>query len=174
MSDGGREKVSSSSEASSGEKRWLVVMSDGASSGNPGPAGIGGLALDEEGNVLAEVSRYLGRATNNVAEYHALIAILEQARELGFENLKILTDSELLTKQVIGGFKVKSKSLRPLVAKIKSLIEGYSEVLVQHVPRESNVACDRLARAAIRDGLAGKIKPVLDDEEETLFQEVVE
>jgi ribonuclease HI len=140
---------------------WISVYSDGAARGNPGPAGIGGIARDERGAVVSEVSEYLGETTNNVAEYHALIRILEECVGCGYESVKVYTDSELVANQVAGGFKVKSKDLKPLNARVKALLEGFRQVQVEHIPREKNIECDRLANLAIDDGLAGKRRPVL-------------
>jgi ribonuclease HI len=139
----------------------ISVYSDGAARGNPGPAGIGGIARDDRGTIIVEVIEYLGEATNNVAEYHALIRILEECAGRGYERIRVYTDSELVANQVAGGFKVKSKDLRPLNARVKALLEGYRQVQVEHIPREKNIECDRLANVAIDEGLAGIRKPVL-------------
>jgi ribonuclease HI len=149
----------------------LYVYSDGAARGNPGPAGIGGIARDEEGTVMLEVSEYLGNATNNVAEYYALIRILEECAGSGNECITVCTDSELMANQVTGGFKVKSKALRPLHARVKALLEGYRVVQVEHIPREKNIECDRLANRAIDEGLAGLRRPILKSGgEDQLFE----
>ena len=148
---------------------WLHICSDGAARGNPGPAGIGGQARDRRGDILVEVREYLGETTNNVAEYHALIRVLEECAGLGYQRLKVHTDSELMANQVTGVFKVKSQSLRPLVARVKALLEGYRVVQVEHIPREKNIACDRLANIAIDEGLAGTRAPILDEDEGALF-----
>jgi ribonuclease HI len=151
------------------EDDWLKVSSDGASRNNPGPAGAGGQALDPEGNVILEVSEFLGRATNNVAEYHALIMVLEASRDLGYTRIKVFTDSQLVANQVTGGFKVKHPGLRPLVARARALLDEYREVEVQYVPREKNIECDALANKAIDEGLLGLKEPVLKPEEDSLF-----
>jgi ribonuclease HI len=148
---------------------WLEVRSDGASRGNPGPAGAGGLARDPRGRVLAKVSDYLGVTTSNVAEYHALIRILEESGALGFENVRISLDSKLVVNQVRGGFKVKSEALVPLFARVKTLLSSYRGVEVVHVPREKNTECDALANRAIDDGLAGRKQPIIEVEKESLF-----
>ena len=148
---------------------WLYIYSDGAARGNPGPAGVGGQVKDGSGRVLLEVSEYLGEATNNVAEYHALIRILEKAGGLGYERVRIRTDSELLANQVTGGFKVKSSSLKPLLARIKALLAGFRHVEVEYIPREKNFACDALANRAIDEGLSGLKEPILEPGEGALF-----
>jgi ribonuclease HI len=147
----------------------IVVYSDGAARGNPGPAGIGGQAFGASGELLAEISEYLGETTNNVAEYWGLIRILEEVRAFENATLRIRTDSELVANQITGGFKVKSRSLRPLVDRVKQLLAGYGDVEVEHVPREKNTACDNLANRAVDEGLAGEKKPLLGSVDDTLF-----
>jgi ribonuclease HI len=152
-----------------GAAGWLHLYSDGAARGNPGHAGLGGQARDSSGNVLVEVREYLGETTNNVAEYHALIRVLEASEGLGYERLKVHTDSELLANQATGAFKVKSQALRPLVARVRGLLEMYRTVQVEHISREKNTECDRLANLAIDEGLAGLRSPILDGGEQALF-----
>ena len=159
-------------EAEHGHKAegdWLHVYSDGAARGNPGPAGVGGQVTDERGRVLLEVSEYLGEATNNVAEYQALIRALEKAAGLGYERVSIHTDSDLLANQVTGGFRVKSKALKPMLGRIKVLLAGFRQVEVEYIPREKNIACDALANRAIDEGLSGQKKPIMEPGEGTLF-----
>lgn len=147
----------------------LHLYSDGAARGNPGPAGAGGQARDQGGKVLLEVREYLGVTTNNVAEYYALIKVLEASADLGYDCLKVHTDSELLVNQVNGGFKVKSSALKPLVARVKGLLEPYREVQVEHIPRAKNTECDRLANRAVDEGLAGLRDAVLTVRDDALF-----
>lgn len=146
-----------------GKDDWLTIYSDGGSRGNPGPAGIGGQALGESGTVLLEVCEFLGVATNNVAEYQALIRILEESSKLGFLKVRIRTDSELVAYQVTGVYKIKSKKIAPLVERVKALLEPYEEVEVLAVPREENTESDRLANKAIDMGLAGETEPLLNE-----------
>lgn len=148
---------------------WLQVCSDGAARGNPGPAGAGGRARDSSGTVLLEVCEYLGEATNNVAEYRALILVLERSAGLGFRRIRVRTDSELVANQVTGGFKVKSPGLKPLVARVRALLDSYAQVEVEAIPREKNTECDRLANRAIDEGLAGARKPIPVEAEDSLF-----
>lgn len=152
-----------------GKAGWLYVYSDGASRGNPGPAGAGGLAKDARGRVLARVSDFLDVRTNNVAEYLALIRILEQSAGLGYRKVRIRLDSELVVNQLAGGFRVKSGNLKPLVARARTLLAAYDEVEVGHVPREKNYECDALANRAIDEWPAGNAEPVPDDETGSLF-----
>ena len=159
----------SSAPGPGGSGGWLYIYSDGASRGNPGPAGAGGQVIDENGGLLLEVCRFLGETTSNVAEYHALIFTLEAAGGLGYQRVRIRTDSQLLANQVTGGFRVKSKALKPLHQRVTALLKGFRAVEVEHIPREKNTACDALANRAIDEGLAGVQQPVLGPGDETLF-----
>lgn len=148
---------------------WLYVYSDGGARGNPGPSGAGGRALDERGEVLAETSVFLGRATNNVAEYWALILILEASRKLRYRRLKVRVDSTLVANQVIGAWRIKNQGLKPLAGKVRGLLGEYDEVEVKSIPREKNSACDALANKAIDEGLLGLQEPMLGAGDDTLF-----
>jgi ribonuclease HI len=130
-----------------------VLYADGAARGNPGPAGAGAVLLDERGTVVFELRRALGRATNNVAEYEALVMGLEEARRRGIDDLVVRVDSELVARQLRGTYRVKSVGLAPLAQRALRLLSEFGSVLIQHVPREQNVAADRLANQAI-DGIA--------------------
>ncbi|MHB8896366.1 MAG: ribonuclease HI family protein [Candidatus Geothermincolia bacterium] len=148
---------------------WLRVCTDGAARGNPGPAGAGAQALDPSGEVVVEISEFLGHATNNVAEYYALIMILEASRHLGYSRLKVFTDSQLMANQITGGYRVKNHGLKPLAARVKALLDEYREVEVQYIPRAKNTACDALANKAVDEGLQGLKEPLLTTEDERLF-----
>ena len=156
-------------ESPAGAGCFLSVFSDGASRGNPGPAGIGGLARNAAGEIVLEVWEYLGETTNNVAEYYALIRILEESAKLGCDSVKVHTDSQLVANQVVGSFKVKSQALRPLVARVRALLDDYRTVQVDYIPREKNIECDRLANRGINEGLAGLREPILEKGERSLF-----
>jgi ribonuclease HI len=127
----------------------LIVFSDGAARGNPGPAGAGGQIKDASGAVLAEVSEYLGETTNNVAEYKALILAVEKALHYNPEELEIRADSELMVKQLNGEYKVKNEGLKPLYDRVKQLLPGLRKVEIRHVYRSENSAADELANKAI-------------------------
>lgn len=123
---------------------WKAYV-DGAARGNPGPAGIGILIEDGEGNVVKEVGEPLGRTTNNVAEYTAMIRALEEARGLGCDNLAVFTDSELMAHQINGKYAVKALHLKPLYQRARLLISQFASVTVTHVRREYNKRADALS-----------------------------
>ena len=123
---------------------WKAYV-DGAARGNPGPAGIGILIEDSEGNVVKEVGEPLGRTTNNVAEYTAMIRALEEARGLGCDNLAVFTDSELMAHQINGKYAVKALHLKPLYQRARLLISQFASVTVTHVRREYNKRADALS-----------------------------
>jgi len=130
----------------------IVIYSDGGSRGNPGPSAIGAVVLDpstDPPRVLAEVSECIGITTNNVAEYRALIAGLEAAARFGARCVRVRADSKLVIEQVKGGWKVKQPHLRPLLDEARALLAGYSEIDLQHVPRDKNTAADALVNAAL-------------------------
>lgn len=126
-----------------------VLHADGAARGNPGPAGAGAVLFDERGSVVAELRRHLGRATNNRAEYEALLLGLEEAKRRGARDLLVRLDSELLVRQLRGEYRVKSPSLRPLAQRAVRLLSEFASARVEHVQRERNAHADRLANEAI-------------------------
>jgi ribonuclease HI len=121
---------------------------DGASRGNPGEAGIGVVLCNEVGEPVKEISESVGVATNNVAEYRALIRGLEEARALGADTVQVYTDSELLAKQLNGHYGVHSPHLQPLYCRVRSLLRLFKNVTIQHIPRAQNQRADALAKAA--------------------------
>jgi len=132
--------------------RELVIHVDGASRGNPGQAGCGIFIQDKDGRVVKRVRKKLGLATNNVAEYTALVTALEQAALLGASSVTIFADSELMVKQIKGQYKVKNEGLRPLYSKAISLIDEFEKFRITHILRARNKDADRLANEAI-DGV---------------------
>ena len=127
----------------------VIIHADGASRGNPGPAAIGATIRDEEGQLLAAISQGIGWATNNQAEYRALIAALRKAVKLGATEAKVYLDSELIVKQINGRYRVRNRALKPLyqgVRKLQGLLRGS---VVTHIPRQQNVEADSLANAAL-------------------------
>jgi ribonuclease HI len=131
------------------EARALRIFTDGASRGNPGEAGIGVLIEDASGNRLKEIRRYLGKATNNQAEYTALLIGLKACREMGAEDVSVFADSELLVKQMKGEYKVKHPLLLPLYTEAKTLTSGLKKFRITHIPRAKNAHADALANEAI-------------------------
>lgn len=133
-------------------REWLLMV-DGAARGNPGEAGCGAVIYDETGDVREEICRYLGHATNNVAEYEALLLGLEGILRLGGKRLTVQSDSELLVRQVTGLYRVKNDKLKPLYEKALSLLRRLEAYRIIHVPREQNRLADRLANRAIDEAL---------------------
>ncbi len=127
----------------------LVVHVDGGARGNPGPAAIGVVVSDAEGRLLEEVAETIGEATNNVAEYRALLRGLERARALGADEVEVVGDSELVAKQVTGQYKVKHVGLRPLYAEARQALAGFDRWSVRTVPRAQNATADALVNAAL-------------------------
>ena len=130
----------------------IIIHSDGGARGNPGPAGIGAVLNSEAGLVLAELSKYLGETTNNQAEYQALIAGLEKAKELKAEELDCYLDSELVVKQLNREYKVKNAELAPLFLKVYNLSLSFKKIKFIHVRREFNKEADKLANEAMDRG----------------------
>jgi ribonuclease HI len=126
-----------------------ILWTDGAARGNPGPAGIGALLKTPGGEVLSADSAYLGKATNNVAEYKALLLGLERALALGVRRIEVRADSELLVKQIKGEYQVRSPGLRPLYQSALKLLARFESSRLVHVRREHNSEADRLANAGI-------------------------
>src|SRR5579862_3241716 len=130
----------------------LVAHSDGGARGNPGPAGYGVIIKDETGRTVASLSEYLGHQTNNFAEYQGLIAALEYAIQNGPKALKLISDSELLVRQIKGIYKVKNPTLQDLHARAKDLIAKLEWFSIGHALREHNRDADRLANEAMDKG----------------------
>jgi probable phosphoglycerate mutase len=128
----------------------LLIHTDGAARGNPGPAGAGAILRDAAtGEVLSEVAQGLGRATNNVAEWTAVRLALEEARRLGASRVDLRMDSELVARQITGIYRVKHPDLKPIHAAVMGLLRGFDGYTIGHVPRELNRDADRLSNVAI-------------------------
>ena len=127
----------------------LVIYTDGASRGNPGRAAIGAILKDEKGALVATISRGIGKATNNQAEYQAVIAALEKAISMGADSVELNSDSELIVKQIKGQYRVKKESLRPLYENVMQLKSRLDNFRIRHVQRERNWEADKLANAAL-------------------------
>ncbi len=128
-----------------------MLYADGAARGNPGPAGAGAALVDEAGQVVAELTRYLGRATNNVAEYSALILGLEEALRRGPDALEVRMDSTLVVQQMRGLWKIKHPGLKPLALRAGELLARFPVREIRYVPRAENQVADALANRAIDD-----------------------
>ena len=126
-----------------------LLHADGAARGNPGPAGAGAVLFDGDGRVLAELTRSLGHATNNVAEYSALILGLEEALRRGIDEVDVRMDSLLVVRQMQGLWKIKHPGLRPLALKAGALLARFRSRTIEHVPREQNAHADLLSNRAI-------------------------
>jgi len=132
----------------------LIIFTDGAALGNPGPMGIG-IVIYRGGKKAGEMSEYLGEGTNNVAEYTAVIRALEYAKAGGDKEVHVKSDSQLIVRQLNGEYKVKDAKLKPLKRKIESLREGMS-VRFEHIPREQNGEADALSKEAAEAGKKAK------------------
>lgn len=130
---------------------------DGGSRGNPGPASYGVVVRNQRGEIVAKLKKYIGRMTNNVAEYYGLIAALDYAQSNGVRALRIESDSELLVQQMRGHYKVKSPDLRPLFERAKKMSQTFESFRIDHVYREQNTEADALANEAL-DETSGKPK----------------
>lgn len=137
------------SEANS---EWLLMV-DGAARGNPGTAGCGAAIYDETGAVVKKLSRYLGQATNNVAEYEGLLMGLEALIQLGRKKIVVQSDSQLLVRQLNGQYRVKDEKLKRLFERAVTLLRQFDSFQILHVPRELNKLADRLANQGIDDAL---------------------
>src|ERR1700684_3397275 len=140
-------------------EHYLIAHSDGGARGNPGPAGYGVVIQDEAGRKVAALSEYLGHQTNNFAEYQGLIAALEYAVQHGPKALKVISDSELLVRQIKGIYKVKNATLQELHGRAKELIAQLDWFSIGHALREHNQEADRLANEAMDKGAGRSVMP---------------
>ena len=137
-------------------EKLAIVFADGGSRGNPGPSGAGALVKEKNGSAeektVGEVQKFLGINTNNYAEYTSLIIGLEKALELGFTNVEVRMDSELIVKQMLGQYRVKNKNLKPLYETAKGLAERFHQFKILHIERALNKEADKLANLAMDSG----------------------
>lgn len=126
----------------------LTIFTDGGARGNPGPAGIG-IVIKSNGKTVKEYGSYIGVATNNQAEYKALISALETTKNLGATEVEVFMDSELIVKQIKGEYKVKHPELAPLFLKLHNLRVGFKKFSITHIPREKNKEADLQVNKAI-------------------------
>jgi ribonuclease HI len=132
---------------------WINAHCDGGARGNPGPAGYGALIQDDEGMVVAELSEFLGLRTNNYAEYSGLLGCLQYALDHGHPRLRVVSDSELMVKQIQGKYQVKSPDLKPLYEEAKRRIARLEKFEISHALRHKNKDADRLANEAMDRGM---------------------
>lgn len=135
-------------------KKVLIINTDGGSRSNPGPAGIGLVIKNEAGELIYEHGSYIGIATNNVAEYSALVKALEEAKNLGGTDVKIQMDSELIVKQMLGVYKIKEPTLQTLATKVLSLLKHFNSYSFVHVRREFNKEADAMVNKALDEATA--------------------
>jgi ribonuclease HI len=133
----------------------VVVNVDGGARGNPGPAAVAAVATTADGDVLAERNAFIGEATNNVAEYRALLLGLELAREFDAREVEVVNDSELVARQIGGEYKVKHAGLKPLYADAMRSLREFDRWAVRAVRREENSRADELVNEALDEALAG-------------------
>ncbi|HMD30919.1 MAG TPA: ribonuclease HI family protein, partial [Candidatus Acidoferrales bacterium] len=146
-----------SEPADAEEKPGMVTANiDGGARGNPGPAAYGIVLRDAGGKTLLATGKYVGRATNNVAEYYGLVAALDAARERGVKHLRVESDSELLVRQMQGRYRVKSPDLKPLHERAAKLSRGFEHFEIAHVRREQNREADRMVNAALDGDTSGE------------------
>jgi ribonuclease HI len=132
---------------------WINAHCDGGARGNPGPAGYGAVIQDDHGTILAELSEFLGMRTNNFAEYAGLLACLQYALDHHHPRLRVVSDSELMVKQIQGKYKVNSPDLRPLWQEAKNRIARLEAFEISHALRHKNKDADRLANQAMDRGM---------------------
>jgi ribonuclease HI len=130
---------------------WKIYV-DGASSGNPGYSGAGIIIFDEYGTEISRDSIFLGKMTNNMAEYEALLRALQKAHEYGAQDVVAHTDSLLVANQIIGTYKINNDILREYVVKVKKIISNFGHFAIQYIPREQNRIADKLAKGGIKKG----------------------
>jgi ribonuclease HI len=130
---------------------WKIYV-DGASSGNPGDSGAGIIIFDEYGTEISHDSIFLGKMTNNMAEYEALLRALQKAHEYGAQDVVAHTDSLLVANQIIGTYKINNDILREYVVKVKKIISNFDHFAIQYIPREQNRIADKLAKGGIKKG----------------------
>lgn len=130
------------------KNKKLTINTDGSSLSNPGPAGIGIVVYNDQNDIIEKISKYIGKATNNVAEYKALIEALNFAKDFGADEVRVKSDSELVVRQVNGSYMVKDKKLKILLKEVLNLIENFSTFSIIHIPREENKMADNLAKRA--------------------------
>ena len=136
----------------------IEIFVDGASKGNPGPSGIGFVFVDEKKSIVKKLFKFIGNATNNIAEYAALIYGLQEALIDRYENVTVKSDSELMTKQLRGEYRVKNENLRPYYEQFLHLSRGFNKVEVVSISRGDNSLADKLANRAVDSRFDSSLK----------------
>ncbi len=131
----------------------LIIYTDGGARGNPGPAGIGAVLMNEKRKAVAQISEFIGEATNNQAEYRAVISALAKAKKLGAGEVEVFLDSELVVKQLNRQYRVKDIDLAPLFVKVYNATLGFKKVSFKHISREMNKQADRLVNMVLDRGV---------------------
>lgn len=159
----GHEVALPSTRGTKQQGEWISAHCDGGARGNPGPAGYGALIQSPDGSVLAELSEFLGFKTNNFAEYSGLLGCLQYALDYGHRRLKLVSDSELMVKQIQGKYQVKSPDLKPLYDEAKRRIAKLDGFEISHALRHKNKDADRLANEAMDRGMKtpGSVAPAV-------------
>jgi ribonuclease HI len=135
------------------KKNKLIIYTDGGARGNPGPAGIGAIAKNDDNEIVFEISEFIGKTTNNQAEYRALVSAIKKAKQLKTEEVDFFLDSELVVRQLNGEYKVKNKDLMPLFLEISNFKKQFKKITFSHVRREFNKEADKLANMAMDAGV---------------------
>jgi len=128
----------------------ILINTDGAAKGNPGPAAVGITFKNEKGKLLKSISQSIGHATNNEAEYRAIIIALKEAKKLGVTSVELLSDSELVVNQINGKYRIKKTHLKPLYLEVAGLAQDYTTFCLRYIPRNLNTQADKLANLALK------------------------
>ncbi|OGW78651.1 MAG: hypothetical protein A3K16_03730 [Omnitrophica bacterium RIFCSPLOWO2_01_FULL_45_24] len=131
------------------KNKRVEIYIDGGSRGNPGPAGIGVVILDERGKKIKDIAKYIGETTNNIAEYNALLYGLEEALIIRADEILINMDSELIAKQLSGDYRVKDSNIKPLFERALNMLKSFKGFEIKHIKREKNKEADKLVNKAI-------------------------
>lgn len=138
----------------------VKIYIDGAARGNPGESGIGIIIKDEDGRVIRSLYKYIGQATNNIAEYTALVYALQEALILGLKDIEVYSDSELLVKQLNSEYKVKNSNLRAYYEQFLHLKTGFNRLEIKQIAREENKETDKLANQAVDSKIDSNLKSI--------------
>lgn len=141
----------------------LILYTDGGARGNPGPAGIGIVICDAKNKIIKKIAKYIGRATNNQAEYQALILGLETVKKMKAREVYCYLDSELVVKQLNHKYKIKNRGLGPLFIKVWNLSQSFKKINFYYIPREKNIEADKLVNEVIEKRITHRLKSMVED-----------